>query len=51
MPSRVKSLANEALKPSPAPTINAVLYILASMTFSVAATANCCAPSIGRAEV
>jgi hypothetical protein len=31
MPSRAKSLANAALKPSPTPTINAVLYFMVSM--------------------
>jgi hypothetical protein len=31
MPSWAKSLANDALKPSPAPTISAVLYFAVSM--------------------
>src|SRR5262249_54091267 len=40
MPPRVKSLANDPLKPSPAPTINAVLYFVVSINslhFSVTA--------------
>ena len=43
MPSRVKSLANDALKPSPAPTINAVLYFMVSMNI-LHCGAICCAP-------
>src|SRR5499427_4628096 len=41
MPPRVKSLANDPLKPSPAPTINAVLYFMVSMnSLHFAITAN-----------
>src|SRR5581483_964809 len=38
IPVRENNRANDALRPSPAPTINAVLYVLASMTFSIAAS-------------